>query len=149
MKRRRTARSLKTMRFCIAALRRNKRALPYGRIKTLYLKTDLEVLVQPCDQEVMPGQNVEFNAVANDQPKAFLPVAGEPDKGTTWSDIPGATASQYTFTTQNDEPKTAISTAAGWKNRIYKVLRLCFHYSARIPWRTRTMRLRLFAACDA
>ena len=78
-------------------------ALPYGRIKNLYLKTDLEVLVQPCDQEVVPGQNVEFNAVANDQPKLSYQWQVSRDKGTTWSDIPGATASQYTFTTQNDE----------------------------------------------
>lgn len=77
--------------------------VPEKRIKNLYLKADLEVLVQPCDQEVVPGQDVELNAVANDQPNLSYQWQVSADGGVSWTDILGATDSQYTFTTQNDE----------------------------------------------
>lgn len=78
-------------------------ALPYGRIKNLYLKSALEITMNPCDQAVVPGQKAEFNVAASDLPGAAYQWQVSTDGGSTWEDIVGATEPEYTFETAGDE----------------------------------------------
>ena len=78
-------------------------ALPYGRIKNLYLKSALEITMNPCDQAVVPGQKAEFNVAASDLPGAAYQWQVSTDGGSTWEDIAGATEPEYTFETAGDE----------------------------------------------
>lgn len=77
--------------------------VPERRIKNLYVKSDLEIVVQACDQEVVPNQKVEFSIAATDLPNVTYQWQESTDDGQTWNDIAGATDYQYMFNAQGDE----------------------------------------------
>jgi hypothetical protein len=58
----------------------------------------LEISQQPLDQAVYLGETVSFSAAASGDPAPTLQWQVSADHGTTWSDIPDATASPLIFT---------------------------------------------------
>lgn len=67
---------------------------------TLTVNTAPVVTEHPTSQTVTPGNNVTFSAAATGSPTPTVQWQVSTDGGGTWSDIPGATSTSYSFTVQ-------------------------------------------------
>jgi hypothetical protein len=70
---------------------------------TMNIGTAPQVTTQPAAQTVTAGQPVTFTAAASGSPAPAIQWQSSLDGGSTWSDVPGATAASLSFTTIGED----------------------------------------------